>query len=134
MGFFNTLNQDTYDRQYTDGYLLRRIAGYSRQRKNQKRPSERSVMARSGSLLPELSAVVSAGKLTGEEGVMRERLAGKVAAMRKLDYFEILGLPTTATREDVKRAYFALAKEYHPDKHFGSSSPRCASSRSRSTT
>jgi len=82
----------------------------------------RPVMARSGSLLPELSAVVSAGKLTGEESVMRERLAGKVAAMRKLDYFEILGLPTTASREDVKRAYFALAKEYHPDKHFGSSS------------
>jgi tetratricopeptide (TPR) repeat protein len=23
-----------------------------------------------------------------------------------------------ATREDVKRAYFALAKEYHPDRHF----------------
>ena len=90
--------------------------------KKSPRRSERSVMARSGSLLPELSAVVSAGKLTGEEGVMRERLAGKVAAMRKLDYFEILGLPTTATREDVKRAYFALAKEYHPDKHFGSSS------------
>jgi DNA-binding response OmpR family regulator/DnaJ-domain-containing protein 1 len=86
------------------------------------RRPERSVMARSGSLLPELSAVVSAGKLTGEESVMRERLAGKVAAMRKLDYFEILALPTTATREDVKRAYFALAKEYHPDKHFGSSS------------
>ncbi len=86
------------------------------------RRSERSVMARSGSLLPELSSVVSAGRLTGEEGVLRERLAGKVAAMRKLDYFEILGLPTNAIREDVKRSYFALAKEYHPDKHFGSSS------------
>jgi curved DNA-binding protein CbpA len=87
-----------------------------------KRKSERPVMARSGSLLPELSSVTSAGKLTGEEGVMRERLVGKVAAMRKLDYFEILGLPTSASREEVKRAYFALAKEYHPDKHFGSSS------------
>lgn len=28
MGFFNSLSQDTYDRQYTDRYLLRRIATY----------------------------------------------------------------------------------------------------------
>lgn len=28
----------------------------------------------------------------------------------------------SAQREDIKRAYFALAKEYHPDKHFGSAS------------
>lgn len=28
MGFFNSLTQDTYDRQYSDGYLLRRIATY----------------------------------------------------------------------------------------------------------
>lgn len=28
MGFFNALNQDTYDRQYTDLYLIRRVASY----------------------------------------------------------------------------------------------------------
>jgi ATP-binding cassette subfamily B protein len=28
MGFFDSLNQDTYDRQYTDTYLIRRIASY----------------------------------------------------------------------------------------------------------
>src|SRR5690349_20730638 len=28
MGMFNSLGQDSYDRQYTDGYLLRRIASY----------------------------------------------------------------------------------------------------------
>jgi curved DNA-binding protein CbpA len=77
---------------------------------------------KSGSLLPELSSVVNSSRLSGEESLKRERLASKVAAMRKLDYFEILGVPTSASREEVKRAYFALAKEYHPDKHFGSSS------------
>jgi ATP-binding cassette subfamily B protein len=30
MGFFNELNQDTYDRQYTDSVLLRRVASYFR--------------------------------------------------------------------------------------------------------
>jgi curved DNA-binding protein CbpA len=84
---------------------------------------EGPVLARSASsLLPELSAVIPASRLSSDESLIRERLAGKVAAMRKLDHFEVLGLPTTANREDVKRAYFALAKEYHPDKHFSSAS------------
>lgn len=87
-----------------------------------RKESQRAAMARTGSLLPELSAVTSGAKLTGEESILRERLLAKASAMRKLDYFEILGLPATASREDIKRAYFALAKEYHPDKHFSSSS------------
>jgi DNA-binding response OmpR family regulator/DnaJ-domain-containing protein 1 len=77
------------------------------------------VLARAaGPILPELGG----NALSNEESVMRERLVAKVAAMRKMDFFEILGVATTATREDIKRSYFALAKEYHPDKHFGSSS------------
>jgi len=56
-------------------------------------------------------------RLSNEERDLRERLAARVAAMRKLDYFEVLGVKRNASREDVKRAYFALAKEYHPDKH-----------------
>ncbi len=74
------------------------------------------------SLLPELSAVVSLPRLGGQEGAQREKLAQRMSAMRKLDYFELLGVQRTATREDVKRAYFALAKEYHPDKHYSSAS------------
>lgn len=30
-------------------------------------------------------------------------------------YYDILGLPTSATQKDIKKAYFKLAKEYHPD-------------------
>ncbi|MBZ0282104.1 MAG: ABC transporter ATP-binding protein/permease [Anaerolineae bacterium] len=33
MGFFNSLNQDTYDRQYTDTYLLQRIFSYFRKQR-----------------------------------------------------------------------------------------------------
>ncbi len=81
------------------------------------------VMARSaGSLLPELSEVVSLPRVSGKEGAQREKLAQRFSAMRKLDYFEILGVKQDATREDIKRAYFALAKEYHPDRHFSSAS------------
>ncbi len=74
-----------------------------------------------GALLPELASGVH-GALSGEESALRERLVAKVAAMRRMDYYEILGVATSASREEVKRAYFALAKEFHPDKHFGSAS------------
>ncbi|MDP3154794.1 MAG: response regulator [Archangium sp.] len=85
--------------------------------------AEPQVLAKSaGSLLPELSEVVSLPRLSGQEGAQREKLAAKFTAMRRLDYFELLGVKWSATREDVKRAYFALAKEYHPDKHFSSAS------------
>ncbi|MFZ5438692.1 MAG: DnaJ domain-containing protein, partial [Myxococcota bacterium] len=87
-----------------------------------KRAPEPVVAKSAGSLLPELSEVVSLPRVSGQESVQREKLAGKFAAMRKLDYFEILGVKRTATREDIKRAYFALAKEFHPDKHFSSAS------------
>ncbi len=89
----------------------------------QRPKKQEPVLAKSaGSLLPELSEVVSLPRLSGQEGAQREKLAQKLSAMRRLDYFEILGVKWSANREDVKRAYFALAKEYHPDKHFSSAS------------
>jgi DNA-binding response OmpR family regulator/curved DNA-binding protein CbpA len=92
-------------------------------RKKSKKPDAEAGIAKPmGSLLPELSAVVHLPSLSTEDSQVRERLANQVAAMRKLDYFEVLGVKQAATREDIKRAYFALAKEYHPDKQVQSKS------------
>ncbi|MFZ5469363.1 MAG: response regulator [Myxococcota bacterium] len=86
-------------------------------------PAREPVIARAaGALLPEVPSGLSGLDLVGEESLIRERLVNKVAQLRKMDYFEILGVSTNASREEIKRAYFALAKEYHPDKHFGSAS------------
>src|SRR5260370_40715162 len=36
-----------------------------------------------------------------------------------MTYYDILGVPTTATKSEIKEAYLKLAKEFHPDKSAG---------------
>ncbi len=39
--------------------------------------------------------------------------------MEYKDYYQILGVPRTATQDDVKKAYRKLARQYHPDNNPG---------------
>jgi molecular chaperone DnaJ len=37
----------------------------------------------------------------------------------KRDYYEVLGIPKTASQDEIKRAFRELAKKHHPDKNKG---------------
>jgi tetratricopeptide (TPR) repeat protein len=44
-----------------------------------------------------------------------ETLKKKYAELEKQNYFEVLGMTPQSSPADVKKAYFKLAKQYHPD-------------------
>jgi len=45
-------------------------------------------------------------------------LAWKAERLDTLDYFELLGVPTTASAAEVKRAFYRESRAYHPDRFF----------------
>jgi tetratricopeptide (TPR) repeat protein len=48
----------------------------------------------------------------------RTRINDLFAKLNKIDHYRLLGVAATADVKEVKRAYYALAKLYHPDRFF----------------
>jgi len=47
-----------------------------------------------------------------------EKIEALYARLDKIDHYELFGLKDDASIGEVKRAYYSMAKEFHPDKHF----------------
>lgn|GEM_PF-528586 len=56
-----------------------------------------------------------------DEDALRAELSGMSERLRGRDYFAVLGVTRTATDEQIRDAYFALAKRTHPDRFSGAS-------------
>lgn len=48
----------------------------------------------------------------------QRRISDAYDRLNKIDYYRLLGVAATTDAKDIKRAYFALAKLYHPDRFF----------------
>lgn len=40
-------------------------------------------------------------------------------AAKDFQYYEVLGISSTAVQSEIKKAYFLLARQHHPDKNIG---------------
>jgi hypothetical protein len=54
--------------------------------------------------------------LTSEQSGLKQKILERAAAISAQDYFQMLGLERDATPEAVQKAFFALAKVWHPDR------------------
>jgi Flp pilus assembly protein TadD len=70
------------------------------EKKEEKKPEERSRPAE-----PEVVAT-------------REMIEEAYNALASRDHYQVLGVTVTSTAQQLKHAYFRLAKSYHPDRHF----------------
>jgi curved DNA-binding protein CbpA len=46
-------------------------------------------------------------------------IVGKHLSLKSATYFQVLDLPSDATRKAVKAAYFKISRDFHPDRHYG---------------
>ena len=49
----------------------------------------------------------------------KRKVVDLYSRLAQLDYYALLGVAASADRKEIKRAYYAIAPDYHPDKFYG---------------
>ncbi|MBX3189148.1 MAG: DnaJ domain-containing protein [Labilithrix sp.] len=62
------------------------------------------------------AAPPSSPSLTAEQSSLKQKIVERAAAISAQDYFQMLGLDRDAPPEAVQKAFFGLAKVWHPDR------------------
>ncbi|UCD84573.1 MAG: DnaJ domain-containing protein [Deltaproteobacteria bacterium] len=57
-------------------------------------------------------------ELTEEKKKLQDELVRRYLKIKEMNYFEILGVKQEASKDEIRKVYFRLAKKYHPDKYF----------------
>src|SRR5690606_581586 len=70
-----------------------------------------------GELSAEEAAALAAPGDLGEDE--RRRIVEMVRRAARGTYFDLLGVLPTADKKELKRAYFRVSKEFHPDRYYG---------------
>ena len=52
-----------------------------------------------------------------EEIAVRDEISQKHASLSESNLYDLLGITITANDDEIKKAYYAMAKKYHPDRH-----------------
>lgn len=52
-----------------------------------------------------------------EEIAVRDEITQKHASLTESNLYDLLGITITANDDEIKKAYYSMAKKYHPDRH-----------------
>ncbi|MBX3201390.1 MAG: DnaJ domain-containing protein [Labilithrix sp.] len=87
--------------------------------KKRRRSSRQSLRMRATAPRGATAAAANADEPCELDEALRQEIVELDAKLPRLDHYVVLGVERTAEKKAIKRAYFALAARFHPDRYFG---------------